>query len=110
MSVTAPRCLYRGKEDFDAETQRFETVEDVEKALANGWRMKRKIDAPAPKKIDGCDPHVENAGAVKDHAETLTNVADLEALKAAEVAHPTFEGGRVSVLKAIDDKIDALKA
>lgn len=59
---------------------------------------------------DGFDPHAENAAAVKAHLETVTDLAEVQALRESEVAHPEYEGGRVGVLKAIDARIEVLQA
>lgn len=105
MSIDVPIRLYLGEH-----TRTFTDLAQAQAAVANGWSETPDPVSSDAVSDDAFNPHVENTNAVKDHIDTLTDVADLDALRAAEEAHPSFEGGRAGVLKAIDDKKASLNA
>lgn len=51
-----------------------------------------------------------NAKDAVNHVNGVEDIAQLEQLFAAEQKHPDFEGGRETVLNAIRERADALKA
>ncbi len=103
--------LYRGT-GKQAHSRIFEDDAFGELAIQNGWSTEPSPDAeePDPVVAEPVNPHAANASEVKEYVSATDDLAALEGLKASEENHPAFEGGRVGVLKAINDKIDALKA
>ncbi len=45
--MNLPRLLYSGPCDDTAKTKRVETLEELDKAIAEGWRL-RRMDPPEP--------------------------------------------------------------
>lgn len=109
-----PRVVYRGEPDTlgtgqVGETKRVDSQGDLDAALKDGWRLTRE-DGKSTTVGGAVDPRAQTVDVLKKHIATVTDQAELDRLRAAEEAHPTFDGGRASVLKALDDREAELKA
>lgn len=118
-----PRLVYRGDPDEkdqpsepdtyeDAETKTVHNQDELDEAEKDGWRLTRFPDAQSAKKAarskagreDQFDPQTATVADLKAHIATVDDAAELDRLQKAEEAHPDHADGRVSALKAIEDR------
>lgn len=77
-------------------------------ALAEGWATQVGATKTPAGATGPTLTHDVNAKDAIDLVELADTIEELQQLKASEMAHPKFEGGRASVLAAIDAQIEAL--
>lgn len=123
-----PRLMYRGDADvlgtgyadeamhvkLHHETRQVHNQAEFDDAKDNGWRETRE-DPTDPKTIAAKKAADDKAARVNPNGggtvatlrtrlATVTTAAELEQIRAAELAHPDYTGGRATALKAIDDR------
>lgn len=118
--ITFPRLVYRGPEDDTAETMEAKDAGHFDDLEKDGWRLTRRTEATEKTKEaatakdrttkdSGFNPHSANVEQVLAHVASVYDKDELKRLKAAEEKHPSFDGGRVSVLQAIHEREAELK-
>jgi hypothetical protein len=79
-------------------------------AIGEGWAAPVDETDEQSDQAPAAPTHALNAAKAVAYVESLSEAAELEAAREGEQAHPTYPGGRSTVLRVIDERLQALAA